>query len=110
VSPPSHVLPADPSCGIIGIEIVGASSEEHGSSASFHAPAIRPRVGRKEKWSAAASETRQKPVDRFQAQALRPLPALLPDYRDTVDVLVHKDLRIYFDGNRYCFSKPTPTA
>lgn len=47
-------------------------------------------------------ETRQRPIDRFQAQALRPLPALLPDYRDTVDVLVHKDLRVYFDGNRYC--------
>jgi transposase len=47
-------------------------------------------------------ETRERPVDRFQPQALRPLPALLPDYRDTADVLVHKDLRIYFDGNRYC--------
>jgi hypothetical protein len=47
-------------------------------------------------------ETRQRPVDRFQPQALRPLPALLPDYRDTADVLVHKDIRIYFDGNRYC--------
>jgi len=48
------------------------------------------------------SETRQRPVDRFQAKALRPLPPLLPDYRDTADVLVHKDIRIYFDGNRYC--------
>ena len=47
-------------------------------------------------------ETRQRPIDRFQPQALRPLPALLPDYRDAVDVLVHKDIRIYFDGNRYC--------
>ena len=47
-------------------------------------------------------ETRQRPTDRFQPQALRPLPALLPDYRDTADVLVHKDIRIYFDGNRYC--------
>jgi len=47
-------------------------------------------------------ETRQRPADRFQPQALRPLPALLPDYRDTADVLVHKDIRIYFDGNRYC--------
>jgi hypothetical protein len=26
----------------------------------------------------------------------------LPDYRDAVDVLVHKDILIYFDGNRYC--------
>jgi transposase len=48
------------------------------------------------------SETRQRPVDRFQPRTLRPLPALLPDYRDTADVLVHKDIRIYFDGNRYC--------
>ncbi|HXJ43893.1 MAG TPA: IS21 family transposase [Bryobacteraceae bacterium] len=47
-------------------------------------------------------ETRQRPIDRFQPQALRPLPALLPDYRDVVDVLVHKDIRIHFDGNRYC--------
>ena len=47
-------------------------------------------------------ETRERPVDRFQPQALRPLPALLPDYRETADVLVHKDIRIYFDGNRYC--------
>jgi hypothetical protein len=47
-------------------------------------------------------ETRQRPIDRFQPQALRPLPAVLPDYRDAVDVLVHKDIRIYFDGNRYC--------
>lgn len=48
------------------------------------------------------AETRQRPIDRFQPQALRPLPALLPDYRDTADVLVHKDIRVYFDGNRYC--------
>jgi hypothetical protein len=30
------------------------------------------------------------------------LPLLLPDYRDTVEALVHKDLRLSFDGNRYC--------
>jgi hypothetical protein len=24
------------------------------------------------------------------------------DYRDTVEALVHKDLRLQFDGNRYC--------
>jgi hypothetical protein len=47
-------------------------------------------------------ETRQRPVDRFQPQALRPLPALLPDYRDTLEGLVHKDLRVPFEGNRYC--------
>jgi len=38
-------------------------------------------------------ETCQRPINRFQGQALRPLPALL-DYRDTVDVLVHKDLHL----------------
>ena len=47
-------------------------------------------------------ETRQRPIDRFQPQALRALPAIAPDYRDTVEALVHKDLRLQFDGNRYC--------
>jgi transposase len=47
-------------------------------------------------------ETRQRPVDRFQPDALRPLPAIVPDYRDSSEALVHKDLRLRFDGNRYC--------
>lgn len=47
-------------------------------------------------------ETRQRPCDRFRADCLRPLPALAPDYRDTAEVLVHKDLRWHFDANRYC--------
>lgn len=47
-------------------------------------------------------ETRQRPIDRFQASALRPLPAIPYDYRDTVEALVYKDLRLHFDGNRYC--------
>src|ERR1017187_5089694 len=47
-------------------------------------------------------ETRQRPIDRFRADALRPLPAIPYDYRDTVEALVHKDLRLQFDGNRYC--------
>jgi transposase len=46
-------------------------------------------------------ETRQRPVDRFQPSALRSLPALTPDYRDSVEALVHKDIRLHFDGNRY---------
>ena len=46
-------------------------------------------------------ETRQRPMDRFQPEALRPLPVPY-DYRDTVEALVHKDLRIQFDANRYC--------
>jgi transposase len=47
-------------------------------------------------------ETREHPCDRFRPDCLRPLPALAPDYRDTVEVLVHKDLRWNFDANRYC--------
>ena len=27
---------------------------------------------------------------------------MLPDYRDVAEALVHKDLRLSFDGNRYC--------
>jgi transposase len=47
-------------------------------------------------------ETRERPEERFRPDALRPLPTLVPDYRDTVEALVHKDLRLHFDGNRYC--------
>src|SRR6266567_4518645 len=47
-------------------------------------------------------ETRQRPVDRFQPAALKPLPVIPYDYRDSVELLVHKDLCVQFDGNRYC--------
>ena len=47
-------------------------------------------------------ETRQRPCDRFRPDCLRPLAALTPDYRDTAEALVQKDLRLQFDGNRYC--------
>jgi len=47
-------------------------------------------------------ETGQAPDDRFQPEALRPLPLLTPDYRESTEALVHKDLRLTFDGNRYC--------
>jgi transposase len=47
-------------------------------------------------------ETGQTPEERFQAEALRSLPVITPDYRDTAEALVHKDLRLSFDGNRYC--------
>lgn len=47
-------------------------------------------------------ETRQRPVDRFRPDALRPRPVIVPDYRDSLEALVHKDLRRRFDGNRYC--------
>jgi transposase len=47
-------------------------------------------------------ETGEKPDQRFRPESLRPLPALTPDYRDSAEALVHKDLRLAFDGNRYC--------
>jgi len=47
-------------------------------------------------------ETRQAPNERFRPECLKPLPTLTPDHRDSVEGLVHKDLRISFDGNRYC--------
>ena len=48
------------------------------------------------------SETRERPNERFRPDTLRPLPALDPDYRDTVIARVHKDIRLRFDANRYC--------
>jgi transposase len=47
-------------------------------------------------------ETRETPDERFRPECLRPLPPLMPDYRDTTIALVHKDIRLSFDGNRYC--------
>jgi transposase len=47
-------------------------------------------------------ETGEKPDERFQPESLRPLPVMMPDYRDTAVTLVHKDIRLSFDGNRYC--------
>jgi transposase len=47
-------------------------------------------------------ETRERPCERFRPEALRPLPLLVDDYRDTAEALVHKDLRLQFDGNKYC--------
>jgi transposase len=47
-------------------------------------------------------ETNQTPHERFQPEALRAVPAITPDYRDVAEALVPKDLRLSFDGNRYC--------
>jgi transposase len=47
-------------------------------------------------------ETGETPESRFQPEALRALPAITPDYRDSAEALVHKDIRLSFDGNRYC--------
>ena len=35
------------------------------------------------------------------SDTLRPLPALIPDYRDTAEGSVYIDLRWHFDANRY---------
>ena len=47
-------------------------------------------------------ETNQTPQERFQSETLRVVPAVTPDYRDVAEALVHKDLRLCFDGNGYC--------
>jgi len=47
-------------------------------------------------------ETRERPLERFKPEALRALPVIPYDYRDSTEALVHKDLRLPFDGNRYC--------
>jgi len=47
-------------------------------------------------------ETGETPAARFQPETLRALPVITPDYRDSTEALVHKDLRLSFDGNRYC--------
>ena len=47
-------------------------------------------------------ETRERPLERFKPEALRPLPVIPYDFRDSSEALVHKDLRLPFDGNRYC--------
>ncbi len=48
------------------------------------------------------AETRESPRDRFRAECLRSLPEIDADYRDVATPVVHKDLRLRFDGNRYC--------
>jgi transposase len=45
--------------------------------------------------------TGQRPIERFDPTALRPLPAFVPDCRDTAQAKVHTDFSIHFDGNTY---------
>ena len=45
--------------------------------------------------------TGKRPVDRFDPGAMRPLPELLPDCRDTAQAKVHTDFSIRFDANSY---------
>jgi transposase len=47
------------------------------------------------------STTGERPVDRFKREAMRPLPDLLPDCRDTEHCKVYSDFSIRFDGNSY---------
>lgn len=47
------------------------------------------------------STTGEKPIDRFKREAMRPLPDLLPDCRDTAICKVYSDFSIRFDGNSY---------
>ncbi len=45
--------------------------------------------------------TGEPPSQRFAIVTLRPLPQLLPDCRETKQLLVHKDFAVRFDGNCY---------
>ena len=47
------------------------------------------------------STTGEKPIDRFECEAMRPLPDLLADCRDTAICKVYSDFSIRFDGNSY---------
>lgn len=42
-----------------------------------------------------------RPIERFDPQAMRPLPEFLPDCRDTTVAKVHRDFAVQFDGNAY---------
>jgi len=45
--------------------------------------------------------TGERPVDRLQKGTLQTLPEVLPDCRETVSPLVHKDFSVRFDANTY---------
>jgi transposase len=45
--------------------------------------------------------TGQRPIDRFNPEAMRPLPEFLPDCRDTALLKAHSDFCVHFDGNTY---------
>ena len=47
-------------------------------------------------------ETGQTLEEHFSPECLQTIPTIHLDYRDSVDALVHNDLRLCFDGNRYC--------
>lgn len=45
--------------------------------------------------------TGERPTERFKRLSLNPLPTFLPDSRETLTLLVHKDFAVKFDGNTY---------
>lgn len=45
--------------------------------------------------------TGERPIDRFKAHAMQPLPALLPDCREMAICPVYSDFSIRFDSNAY---------
>lgn len=45
--------------------------------------------------------TGERPIDRFNPQAMRPLPEFLPDCREKALAKVHSDFSVRFDGNTY---------
>ncbi|MBF0477650.1 MAG: IS21 family transposase [Deltaproteobacteria bacterium] len=45
--------------------------------------------------------TGQRPIDRFEPEALKPLPEFLPDCRELAVLKVHTDFSIRFGGNNY---------
>ena len=45
--------------------------------------------------------TGEPPIQRFDSKAMRALPALVPDCRDTAQAKVHTDFSIRFDGTTY---------
>ena len=47
------------------------------------------------------STTGERPINRFKPEAMRPMPPLLPDCRDTAPAKVHPDFSIRFDANNY---------
>jgi transposase len=73
-----------------------------GSSPICTMSTARPAVALRNRQPAPAPRNPRTPHRRFKAAALRPLPVIPYDHRDTVEALVHKDLRLQFDGNRYC--------
>ena len=57
-------------------------------------------MARSDRQSAIAQRNVRAPNRSFPTDALRCLPVITPDYRDTVEALVRKDMLLQFDGDR----------